>query len=104
MTLQYMDHLAPLHKPEVLVIPLSAYDLVLELAWFDTHKPDINWATGWLTSLRSQSCQGEARRSAIIVEWYEGWDDKSSNIWLPAIGGSRPTINLTSEIPVDLDG
>jgi hypothetical protein len=29
MTVQYMNHLAPVHKPEVLVVPMRAYDLVL---------------------------------------------------------------------------
>jgi hypothetical protein len=40
----------------------------------------------------------------MIVQWYEGWDDKSTNVWLPDIGESTPTINSTSEIPVDPDG
>jgi hypothetical protein len=36
----------------------------------------------------------------MIVRWYEGWDDKSTNEWLPAIGGHTPTIHSTSEFPV----
>jgi len=46
----------------------------------------------------------EAHRSGIIVQWYENRDDESSNIQLPDIGGSTPTINSTSEIPVDWQG
>jgi len=46
MTVQYMDHLAPVHEPEVLVVPMRAYDLVLGLPWFKSHKPEIDWATG----------------------------------------------------------
>ena len=104
MTVQYMDHLAPVHEPEVLVVPTGAYDLVLGLPWFKTRKPEIDWATGRLTSLRTPSRQGEARRSGMIVQWYEGRYDESTNVRLPDIGGSTPTINTTSEIPADPDG
>jgi hypothetical protein len=104
MTVQYVDHLAPVHEPEVLVVPMGAYNLVLGLPWFKTRKPEIDWASGRLTSLRTPSGQGEARRSGMIVQWYEGRDDESTNVRLPDIGGSTPTINTTSEIPVDRDG
>jgi len=104
ITVQYMDHLAPVHEPEVLVVPMGAYDLVLGFPWFKTRKPEIDWATGRLTSLRTPSGEGEARRSGMIVQWYEGRYDKSTKVRLPDIGGSTPTINTTSEIPVDPDG
>jgi hypothetical protein len=104
MTVQYVDHLAPVHEPEVLVVPMGAYDVVLGLPWFKTRKPEIDWATGQLTSLRTPSGQGEAHRSGLIVQWYEGRYDESTNVRLPGIGGSTPTINTTSEIPVDPDG
>jgi len=104
MTVQYMDHLAPVHELEVLVVPMRAYDLVLGLAWFKTRKPEIDWATSRLTSLRTPSGQGEARRSGMIVQWSEGQYDVSTNVQLPDIGGSTPTINSMSEIPVDPDG
>jgi len=104
ITVQYMDHLAPVHQPEVLVVPMRAYNLVLGLPWFKTRKPEIDWATGRLTSLKTPSGQGEARRSGMIVQWYEGRYDESTNVWLPDIGGSMPTINSTTEIPVDPNG
>ena len=104
MTVQYMDHLAPDHEPEVVVIPMRAYDLVLGLPWFKTHKPEIDWATGRLSSFRTPSGQGEARRSGMTVQWYEGWYDEITNVQLPEIGGSVPTINPTSEIAVDPNG
>jgi hypothetical protein len=104
MTVQYMDHLAPVHEPEVLVVSMKAYDRVLGLAWFTTRKPEIDWATGRLTSLTTPSGQGEARRSGRIVQWYEGRYDESTNVRLPDIGGSTPTINSTSEIPIDPPG
>jgi hypothetical protein len=40
----------------------------------------------------------------MIVQWYEGRDDESTNVRRPVIGGSTPTINTTSEIHVDRDG
>ena len=104
MTVQYMDHLAPVHKPEVLLVPMREYDLVLGVPWFKTREPEIDWANGRLTSLSTPSGQGEARRSGMIVQWYEGQYDESTNVRLPDIGGSTPTINTTSEIPVDPDG
>jgi len=103
-TVQYMDYLAPVHEPKVPVIPMRAYDLVLGLPWFNTRKLEIDWATAWLTPLRTPSGQGEARGSGMIVWWYEGRDDETTNIQLPDIGRSTPTINTTSEIPVDPDG
>ena len=103
MTIQYMDYLAPVHKPEVLVVPMRAYDLILGLPWFETRKPEINWATGQSTSLRTTTGQGEACRSGMIVQYYEGRDDESTNVRLSDIGGSTLTINLTSEIPVGPD-
>jgi len=104
MMVQYMDHSAPLHKPEVLVIPMRAYDIVLGLRWLKPRKPDIDWATGRLTSLRTPSGQGEAGRSGIIVQWYEGWYDESTKVRLLDIVGSKPMINSTSQIPVDPNG
>jgi len=104
MTVEYIDHLAPVHEPEVLVVPIRASNLVLGLPWFKTRKLEIDWATGRLTSLRNRSGQGEACRSGMIVQWYEGWDDESTNLPLRDIGESTPTINSTSEIPVDEDG
>jgi hypothetical protein len=40
----------------------------------------------------------------MIVQWYEGRDDESSNIRLPDIGGSMPTINIMLDTTVALDG
>jgi len=104
MTVRYLDHLAPVHKPEVLVIPMRDYDLVLGLPWFKTRKPEIEWATGRLISSRTPSGRGEEHRSGMIVQWYEGWDDKSTNVRLPDIGGSTPTINSMSETAVNPNG
>jgi hypothetical protein len=75
-----MDHVGLVHEPEVLVIPIRTYDLVLGLALFICRKPDRHWDTGRLTALRTACGQGEACRSGMIVWWYEGWDDQSTNL------------------------
>jgi len=104
MTFQFMDHLAQVHEPEVLVISMRAYDLVLGSPWFETRTLEIDWATSWLSPLRTPCRQGEARRSGIIVQRYAGRDDDSNSVRLPDIGGSTPMINSTSQIPVDPNG
>jgi len=40
----------------------------------------------------------------MLVQWHRDWDDESTNVQVPDIGGCTPTINLTSEIPVDPNG
>jgi hypothetical protein len=104
MTDQYMDHFAPVHEPEVLVVPTREYNLVLGLPGFETRKLEIIWATSRITSLKTPSGQGEARRAGMMVQWYKGRDDESTNVWLPDIGRCMPTINSMSEILVDRDG
>jgi hypothetical protein len=39
---------------EVLIVPMTAYDLVLGLPWFKTRNPEIDWEAGKLLSLRRQ--------------------------------------------------
>jgi len=68
MTVHYKEHSAPVTQPEVLVVPMTAYYLVLELPWFQTRKPEIHWATSQLTSLRTLGAQGESCRSGLIVQ------------------------------------
>jgi hypothetical protein len=41
-------------EPEVLIVPMTAYDLVLGLPWFKTRNPEIDWEEGKLLSLRRQ--------------------------------------------------
>jgi len=53
ITVQYMEHLAPVTEPEVLVVPMRAYDLVLGLPWFRARNPEIDWNLRRLTALRS---------------------------------------------------
>ena len=104
MMAQYRDHLTSVHEPGKQFIPMMAYNLVLGLRWCKTLKPGIDCATGQLTSLRPPRSRGEARRSGMIVHWYNCRDDKSTKVPLPDIGGSTPMINSTSELPGDVDG
>jgi len=99
-----MDHLAPVAEPNVVDVHMRAYDRVLGLPWIKSRKPEIDWATSRLSSLITQTGQDEAHGSHMIVQWYEGRDDESTNVKLADIGGSTLTINLTSESPVDPDG
>jgi len=48
---QYLEHLAPVDEPDVLVVPMTAYDLVLGLPWFQSWNPEINWSKGQLLGL-----------------------------------------------------
>jgi len=53
ITVQYMKHPAPVTEPEVLVVPMRAYDLILGLPWFRTRNLEIDWNLRRLTALRS---------------------------------------------------
>jgi len=48
-----MEHLAPVTEPEVLVVPMRAYDLVLGLLWIRARNPEIDWNLRRFTALRS---------------------------------------------------
>jgi len=69
-----------------------------------THKPEIDCATIQLTSSRTPTGRWKPIRSAMTVQWYQGWDDENTKVWLTDIGGSLMTNNWTLEIPVDSDG
>jgi hypothetical protein len=45
ITVHYLDHLALVHEPEVLVAPMRTYNQVLGLPWFKIRTPGIDWAT-----------------------------------------------------------
>jgi hypothetical protein len=51
MTVQYLEHLAPVDEQEVLVVPIQAYDLVLGLPWFTSRNPNIDWTCRRLNCL-----------------------------------------------------
>jgi hypothetical protein len=43
----------PVDEPDVLVVPMMAYDLVLGLPWFQSRNPEIDWSKGQLLGLRT---------------------------------------------------
>jgi len=58
ISVQYVEHLAPVDKPEVLIVPMKAYDLVLGLLWFMARNPEIDWSRGRLTGLKCPGGDG----------------------------------------------
>jgi hypothetical protein len=55
LLVQYFEHLKPVDKSEVLVVPMKAYDLVLGLPRIKARNPEIDWTNGGLTALRTQN-------------------------------------------------
>ena len=51
--MKYFEHQDLVDEPEVLIVPMTAYDLVLGLPWFQTKNADIDWEAGRLLSLRA---------------------------------------------------
>jgi len=41
----------PVDEPDVLVVPMIAYDLALSLRWFQSRNPEIDWSNGQLLGL-----------------------------------------------------
>ena len=50
--MRYFPHLVPVDESDILVVKMTAYDLVLGLPWFQRHGPEIDWAWKRLLSLR----------------------------------------------------
>jgi len=42
IVVRYLDQLAPVDEPEVLIVPTRAYDLVLGMPWFTARNPEID--------------------------------------------------------------
>jgi len=55
---QYFDNLAPVEEPEVLVIPIKAYDIGMGLPRFRAREPGIDWSPNRLLSLRTPCSSG----------------------------------------------
>jgi hypothetical protein len=48
----YFEHLAPVEEPDVLVVPMTAYNLVLALPWFQSRNAEIDWSKRQLLGLQ----------------------------------------------------
>jgi len=55
---RYFQHLAQVDEPEVLVVPIQAYDLVLRLPWFQARTLEMDWSRNRLVSLRTPCGSG----------------------------------------------
>jgi len=66
LAVKYFKHqLELVNESEVLVVPMTAYDLVLGFPWFRTNNPEIDWEAGRLLSLRAK-CQPDITGEASI--------------------------------------
>jgi hypothetical protein len=52
LSVSYFEHEQPVDESEVLIVPMTAYDLVLGLPWFKARNPEIDWEAGKLLSLQ----------------------------------------------------
>ena len=67
---QYFEHLAPVDEPDVPVVPMTAYDLVLGLPWFQSRNPEIDWSKGQWLDLRT--AVGNSRNEQTITSLPQG--------------------------------
>jgi hypothetical protein len=86
---QYLKHLKPVDESEDLVIPIKAYDLVLDLPWFRATNPEIDWTTGRVTAVRTTN----------VPQWGKAphTDDPSP---LPERGNGNTKVDPPSDIPL----
>jgi hypothetical protein len=62
LDMQYLPELALMQEPDVLVVKMTSYDLVLGLPWFERHNPDIDWTRKRLINLRNPANHALAGR------------------------------------------
>jgi hypothetical protein len=59
LSVSYFEHKQPVDESEVLIVPMTAYDLVLGLPWFKGRNPEIDWKAGKLLSLQRRQPQAD---------------------------------------------
>jgi hypothetical protein len=57
LSVSSFEHEQPVDKSEVLIVPMTADDLVLGLTWFKARNPEIDWEAGKLLSLQRRQPQ-----------------------------------------------
>jgi hypothetical protein len=57
LSVSYFEHEQPVDESEVLIVPMTAYDLVLGLPRFKARNPEIDWEAGKLLSLQRRQPQ-----------------------------------------------
>jgi len=91
ISVRYLDQLAPVDEPEVLIVPMRAYDLVLGMPWFTAQNPEIDWSTSRLTALRTAHRKLQARdpRDEGVQDPRDG--EKSE---IPMVDTTRTSLGL----------
>lgn len=78
--IRYLDYLAPIAEPDVLVVPILMYHVVVGMLWYHKGMSDIDWACHRLTSLRSLNASGveetKTLTMAVASKASEGENDK----------------------------
>ena len=87
MWCQYFEHLAPVDKLDVLVVPMTAYDIILGLPWFESRNPEIDWSKGQLLGL--QTPVGNSRNQQTITSLPQGDGSAEHSVCKPP-----PTVNI----------
>jgi hypothetical protein len=57
LSVSYFEHEQQVDESEVLIVPMTAYNLVLGLPWFKARNPEIDWEAGKLLSLQRRQPQ-----------------------------------------------
>jgi hypothetical protein len=57
LSVSYFEHEQPGDESDVLIVPMTAYAVVLGLPWFKARNPEIDWGAGKLLSLQRRQPQ-----------------------------------------------
>jgi hypothetical protein len=57
LSVSYLEQEQPVDESNVLIVPMTAYDLVLGLPWFKARNPEIDWEACKLLSLQRRQSQ-----------------------------------------------
>jgi hypothetical protein len=57
LSVSYFEDEQPVDELDVLIVPITAYNLVLGLPWFTARNPEIDWEAGKLLSLQRRQPQ-----------------------------------------------
>jgi len=101
MTVQWRNFLGTVHELEVLVAPMTPYDLVQEQQSVNTSKLDITWATGQIMFAWTPSSQVDIHSLTQTAKWQDGEDNVSTDVILPNMCASILAINMMLANPVD---
>jgi len=90
IVVQYFEHLAPVNKPEVQIVPMKAYDLGLGLPWFRARNPEIDRSRWQLTALNSPGGDGAIPEADPIGTLHSGDNISDAKLLSEQCGDDRP--------------